>query len=153
MHIKLIFLPFDRMLSVYTGIRDPGSGAFLTPRFRDQGWVGKARSGSRMNICCESGIWNFFDSGSGIPDGKFRIRDKHLVSATLGHNCKYTLITPMLNIARSSAAFLIWTVYRLSIYLKIFKHLCCRRYGRGLAESMQTDPEHFGFDEQFWARY
>lgn len=27
-----------------------------------------------------------------------------------------------------------------------------QRFGKGLAEVMQTDPDHFGYDENFWAR-
>jgi hypothetical protein len=71
----------------------------------------------------------------------------------IGHTLQVYFNNCVINIGWLSVAVFIWTVYGLSIYLKIFKYLCCRRYGRGLAESMQTDPEHFGFDEQFWARY
>ncbi len=83
-------------------IRIQGPGVFFTPGYGIPGWVKnqdpdpgsgvnipraeKHFSGLKILKClccgCASGIWNLFDSGSGIRDGKIRIRDKHPGSAT-----------------------------------------------------------------------
>jgi hypothetical protein len=83
--------------SISVADQDPGSGAFW-PQDRGSGMGKNPDPGPGMNIPDNfsesletgsgSGIRYLFDAGSGIQDGKIRIRDKHPGSVTLTYSKK-----------------------------------------------------------------